>query len=125
MAQFILGPVLSNDGRGISATHNDNCPIFGSFDVRVEQRLRAIGESWELKDARWARIENEGSAVEGSGKWSYKPIPGNSLGLQNGGAEQFSTFRASIKTHPTIRDALGLESTADLHFSCFSALTNI
>jgi len=51
MAELVLGVVVGDNGGGITSSDDDGRATRGSFDVCIEQVLRAAGESWELEHA--------------------------------------------------------------------------
>ena len=52
MTQFILGLMLSHDGRGISTTNDDDRTFLSRFDVGVEEACGACCECRKFKDTR-------------------------------------------------------------------------
>jgi len=56
MAKLVLGVVISDDGGSITSSDDDGRAPGCSVDVRVEQVLRAAGESRELEHAGWPVI---------------------------------------------------------------------
>lgn len=120
MTQFIFSSVLGNNSRSIPAAYNHDCTILGSLDICIEKGLGALSKSWKFKDT-WGtkRILTLNGEIR---ELRYEPVPKNCLSLQNCGAKQLTTLRASIKTHPVIRDALSVNSTASLRSSHASVL---
>ena len=113
VAELVLRAVLCDDGRGIAATHNDGSTFLCGLDGRVKERLGRGRERFELEDTRGARHTTSNSPARAAAMM-YSPVPEDGLCLQNRLAEQFTTLRASVETHPVIRNTLSVRGKASL-----------
>lgn len=55
VAQLVFGTSLRNDGRSVSASHDDNSTVLGSLDVGIQEGGRPSCERRELEHARRSR----------------------------------------------------------------------
>ena len=94
VADALLGAVLGNNGGRVTTTDDDGRAVLLRLETRVKHRLGATGEVVKLKH-------------------TSRAVPEDSLGLEDGLTEELARLLTSVKTHPAVRDTLGVGGLAD------------